>query len=167
MAAPLQGEGGDLFGDVLDLHVEAGRRVRQPDQLAFLAAQAEVLIAKAEQGAVVEHVAGIVAPDRIGDAARLQLAHVASQEPVQIALGVRAADAVFHHRREVEQGGGVAHGEVFQLDLAVAVGHVESGPAAPVVVVTQRRSALVERRRLERRFIVGQGAHAAASRWIT
>ena len=99
--------------------------------MRLLAAQAEIVRAQAEDGAVVDHHPVLVAPQRVGDAAGAKLAQVAGDQAVHDAFGIGAADAELAHGRDVEQRRLVADGEVLGLDRFEMVGRGVAGPGLP------------------------------------
>ena len=64
----------DLLGHLADLDVEADRGVEQPVDLALRGAQPVLALAEAKHRAVVDEVAGIIAPHAVGDPSGLELA---------------------------------------------------------------------------------------------
>ena len=129
------------------------------------AAQPEPCRREPEQRAVVEDVAFVVAPGGVVDPAGFQLCHVAQGDAVEEGLGVRALDAVFRHRRDVEQCRLAADGEIFELLVPQRMRGLIAGPIVPVIGPGQRIDARLERRgqpqRAEMRLRCGAGVDGA------
>ncbi|MNL69182.1 hypothetical protein D3C87_1940070 [compost metagenome] len=70
--------------------------------MAFLAAKTERIGRQAKQRAVIQHVAMIIAPGGVVDAAGAELSDIADGQAVKVTLGVRSGDPVFDHRRNIE-----------------------------------------------------------------
>ena len=143
---PLQSQRGKRLGFLVDRHVEAIGAVGQPGQVALLAAEAKIRLRQPEQGAVIQHMAVIVAPGRILDPSGLQLAHVAQRQAIEETFGIGSAYAVFDHRRDVEQGRRGADREIFELVVENRVRRLVARPGIPVVGGRQRLDARMERR---------------------
>ena len=92
------------------------------------AAEADVLAGgvPAHDGAVVHHLAVLVAERAVGDLSRLELGHVARHDPVHEVQRTRAVEVDLPQHREVHQACGLAHRAV----LLVRVGHVQRGEVA-------------------------------------
>src|SRR5690606_41894434 len=60
------------------------RRRGQPREVPFLRTEAIFAIAQVKQRAVIDDLSLVVAPDGVGNASRANLAHVASDEAVDI-----------------------------------------------------------------------------------
>src|SRR5580698_6053126 len=74
---PLDGESRDLLGDFADFNIEADRRIEQPIDLALRRAEPIFARSQAKHGAVVDEMAGIIAPDTVGDSIRFELREIA------------------------------------------------------------------------------------------
>src|SRR6185436_20572667 len=66
-ARPLQGDGRELLGHVDDVYVEPGRVQREPPVAGVGRRPEELLLSPAGDGPVVDHLAVLVAPRRVGD----------------------------------------------------------------------------------------------------
>ncbi len=141
----LERERGERLRDVFDLHVEPRRVVLEPAQVRLRRGDAELVLAQARDRAVVEHLAGGVAPRRIGDLADLQAADFSRHHQIEEAGGVLAAHAVLAERRDVEQRRRAADRMVFALvrELVGARHHV-ARPAPPGMARAERGGTLVE-----------------------
>src|SRR6185437_5924421 len=117
-AGTLQRERRDVGGHFGNPDVEADARVEQPVELPFARAEPVFLLAQAKDGAVIDQTPGIIAPDRIGHPPRPHLRDAARDQPIEEARGVRARDAVLHHRCQVVERGAVTDRKVFLLDGA-------------------------------------------------
>ena len=146
-ARPLQGQGRRRRGHVLDLHVEARGVEVQPAEVRVGGGEAERLLAEARDGAVVDHLAGRVAPGGIEHLAHLGPGDVARDDAVKEPLGIRAHDQVLVERRHVEQRRRAADSVVLAVvgELVRAGDHVPR-PPAPRLALAQRGGARVERR---------------------
>ena len=107
--------------------------------------EAEVVIAEAVDGGVVEHAAGLVADRGVGDLADRELAHVAGHRALHQRLRVGPQHLELAQRREVHDHRRLAAGPVLG-DRALALVAVRQ-PVAPVLdqVAGQRRGAGVKR----------------------
>ena len=105
-------------------------------------AQAVFAVRQAERRAVIDDVAGVVAPDAVRHATRLEPRNVARDEPIQVARGVRSDDAVLHHRRQVVERRRVADREVFLLDGREHVDRRVTGPGHETVDLAQLACSL-------------------------
>ena len=115
----LQAQRRDLVGDLGDLDVQAHRVHRQPAQRRLGRGHAEALLGQARDGAVVEHLALVVAPAGVVDLPHRHLEHVAGRDPVQQARGVGPLDQVLHQRRDVDQRRRVADRPVLAVEPEV------------------------------------------------
>ncbi len=89
--------------------------------------------------------AGVVAPRRVVDLARLQLGHVAGDHAVEEPRRVRPRDPVLVERRDVDQRGRAADRRVLAVGMRiVGAGHLVAGPAAPRLRADERRGARME-----------------------
>ena len=68
-----------------------------------------------KERAVVNHHPFLVTPDRIADPVQRNFGHVARDKAVEHARGIRPGDAVFVQRRDIEERGLIAQGEIFEL----------------------------------------------------
>ena len=68
-----------------------------------------------EDRAVVDYLAVIITPDCISYPARANLRHVASDETIQIIECFGPGNAVFRHRRQIEDGGGIANRKILRV----------------------------------------------------
>ena len=96
--------------------------------------QQELVVGVAEDHAVLEHVATVVAPQRVLRAPGLAGPDVAGHHAPEEALGVAADDPVLVQRRGVEEAGAVADREVLVLRrhrrTSAPTGSRTSGPSA-------------------------------------
>src|SRR5205807_9947980 len=100
-------------------------------------------------GAVVDHLAGVIAPRRIEHLADLGLEDVAWHDEIEQPSSIAAADQVFIERRDIEQCRRGANDVVFAL-VGEFVGARDdvAGPASPGMAYAEGGRALVERRGL-------------------
>ena len=107
-----------------------------------------VLLVEARDRAVVEHLAGGVAPGRVQDLADTARGDVARDDAIEQARRVAPADAVLVERRDVEQRRRAADRVVLALvrELVRARDDV-ARPAPPRMAHAQRGGARVKRRR--------------------
>src|SRR5688572_8076051 len=143
---PLQREAGDVVRVLDDGDVESEGRARQPVELALLRAEPVDALAQVEDGAVVDHLAVVVAPDAVADLAGLDLGDIARDEAVQECERIGTRDQVLGHRREVEDRAGVADRGVLELLVEKGVGGRVILPAVPLVQRVERGNARVEGR---------------------
>src|SRR5688572_991502 len=142
----LQREAGDVVRVLDDGDVEAEGVARQPVELAFLRAEAVDAFLQVEDGAVVDHLAVVVAPDAVADPAGLDPGDVARDQPVEECERVGAGDQVLGHRRQVEHRAGVPDRGILELLVEEGVGGRVVLPAMPLVQRVERGRARVERR---------------------
>ncbi len=120
--------------------------------MPFLAAQDIVVVAVAEQRAVIEQLAVLVAPGRVVDVTDLELRRIADREPVEIVGRIAAGDAVLLHRREVIDRRLIADRAMLHRHVVEGERRRVAGPGAPAVELVQRRSPRMERRGQQRRL---------------
>ena len=146
----LQRERGNALRNIGDLHLESCGVVLEPAQIRLGRGHAEAVLIQARHGAVVDHLAGVIAPGRVKHLASLCLEHVARHDQVEEPRGVAPAHEIFVERRDIEQGGRRADDVVFALvrELVGARDEVPR-PAPPGMARAERGGALVERRRLQ------------------
>src|SRR6202789_4726883 len=106
-------QSGYLLRDLADLHVEPDGGIEQPIDLPFRRANPIFMLSQAKQGAVVDEMPGLVAPNAIGDPVRLELAHIAGDQAVEVGQRIRPRHAVLHHGCQVVERRRVANREVF------------------------------------------------------
>ena len=109
----LQREGCHTFCFFAHRYGETRRTIEKPGQMAFLTAEPIVVFTKAEERAIVDELAIVIAPDRVMHAAYGELCGVAHREVVEIAGGIGTRDPVFGHGAQVIERGGVADRRVF------------------------------------------------------
>ena len=80
---------------------------------------AEIVVAEAEGGAVVDHAPGLVAHGGIDHLAGRQPAHVPGEHPLHQAFGIRPQHLEFPQRRQVHDDRPLAAGPVFVQRTAV------------------------------------------------
>ncbi|MNQ98108.1 hypothetical protein D3C85_1137820 [compost metagenome] len=132
----------DLFAGGLDpdFHAELVRLLAQPDPgVVFAADPAEIVRAQAQQGAVVEHAAVLVAHRRVHHLPHCQAPHIAGQAVLQQGFGVGADDFEFAQGGQVHHRHPFAATQVF-LDRAIAV-ITQSQPPVAVVDETAGQGA--------------------------
>ena len=166
----LNRESRDLIGDLGDLDVEAYARVQKPVDLPLGGAQAKLALAQPEQGAVVDQMAGIVAPHAVLDPVDLELRDIPGHQPVEVGRGIRPRDPVLDHRRQVVECRAVPDREVFLLDGGEHVHSRVSRPGDEAVDLAQGPGAGMKRRLEQRALEVrrqigsGQRLHAGSAR---
>ncbi len=102
--------------------------------------------AEAEDRALLDHLAVIVAPGGVCRLHRLHLGDVARHQEVHEAGRVLAADRIFDQRRNVVDGGAGAGREVLGLHRIEEGRRIGAHPPDPAVAVHQRLHGRVERR---------------------
>ena len=147
---------GPVVGDVLDGDVEAADEPFEVRKVRFRGREQVLVASVAQDDAILDDVAAVVAPGGVLRVARLACPDVAHEDTGQEPLGVGSGDAVLVERRRVEEAGAVADGEVLELvrHLVARGGQV----IRPVLIesgLVERGEALVEGRRSD---------HARASR---
>ena len=146
----LQRKGGDTVRDVADVDLQADGVVLQPAQVGFGGRHAEELLVEASDGAIVDHLAGVIAPGRIEHLADTRLEHVAGDDEVEEPRGIAAPHQVLVERRDVKQRRCRADHVVFALvRQLVGAGDDVACPTPPGMARAERRGALVERRGLQ------------------
>ena len=163
---PLDGEVVQLVGRGLDVRLEAEAlgELLQPDAVVRVAAdEAEVVVAQAEDGGVVDHAAGLVADRGVDDVADGQAARVARDRVLDERLGVGPEHLPLAQRGEVHDDGLLAARPVLG-DGALVVEAVGQ-PVAAVLheALGQRARARVERRLLGQHGLCLRG-HAVGDR---
>ena len=147
----LDGEVVQLIGRGLDvgLEAEAVGEVLQPDAVVGVAAdEAEVVVAQAEDGGVVDHAAGLVADRGVDDVADGQAAGVAGDRVLDERLGVGSEDLPLAQGGEVHDDGLLAAGPVLGDGALVVVAVGQPVPAVLHEALGQRARARMERRLL-------------------
>ena len=147
----LDGEVVQLIGRGLDVRLEAEAlgEVLQPDAVVGVAAdEAEVVVAQAEDGGVVDHAAGLVADRRVDDVADGQAAGVAGDRVLDERLGVGSEDLPLAQGGEVHDDGLLAAGPVLGDGALVVVAVGQPVPAVLHEALGQRARARMERRLL-------------------
>ena len=97
-ARALQCQGGCRGRHVLDLHVQARGVEVQPAEIGIGGRKAERLLAQARDRAVVDDLAGRVAPRRVQHLTDLRLPDVAGDDAIEQPFGVGAGDQVLVQR---------------------------------------------------------------------
>ena len=154
----LERERRDLLSHFADLHVEANGGIQEPVELTFCSAQPVLGLAQPEHGAVIDDVTGVVAPDAVADAIDAQLAEVACHQPVEVATGIGAGNAVLDHRRQVVDRAGIANGEIFLAGIGEHIDRGVAGPWDEAVDLAERALTLVEWRGKQRLPVVRRQA---------
>ena len=131
----LQGKRGQRVRYVLHSGVETDRVVLEPAQVGLGRRHAELALAEARDGAVVQHLAGGVAPGRVPNLSDFHVLDAARHHKMQQARRVLASHAIFVERRDIEQSGGAPNRVVFPLVREfVRARHDIASPAAPRVL---------------------------------
>ena len=142
---PLQRERRDFLGNVFDLDIHAQGVLAEPAQAGVGGGPAVGVFVEARDGAVVDHLALLVAPAAVDHLAHADLVDVAGDDAVHQLGGVFAGDQVLVERRDVDERGGVADGVVLVLVMhLVDADRVVARPLAVVQAVAERESSLVK-----------------------
>ena len=160
---PLHGQSRDILGLVSDRHVEADRRCLQPCEVALLRAQAIFPFAQVEDRSIVDDLAVVVTPDRVGNASRTNLRHVARDQSVEVVQRVGSRNAVLGHRRQVEHACRIANRKVFGIGTVKLVRTRIALPLVPLVDGVETLEARIKRR-LQAPLMYWLMLHAAFSR---
>ena len=145
----LQRDRRDGFADVADIHVQAVGVHPEPPDLRVRSRPADhlrpVLVLEAVDRAVVEHLAVLVAPRGVEDAARRELRRVADDQPVHQAHGVGAAQLVLEERAHVDERGRLADRVVLDdVGVVISAGGEEAGPRPPLQILVEGRCTWME-----------------------
>ncbi len=135
----LHGERRHVLSFVGDRHIQADCGGLQPGKMALLRTQPVLAFAQVEDRAVVDDLALVVAPDRVGDAPGPDLCHVASDQAIDVVERVRSGDAVFRHRRQVEDSRRVANRKVLGVRTVEFVWRRVALPLVPLFDRIERR----------------------------
>ena len=142
---PLQSESGNLFRNVLDVHVEAKSILLEPAKTGVGGGPAIVVFAEAGDRAVVDDLAFGIAPATIDDLIDGNLIDVAANNAIDETGGIGTSDAILEKRRDIDKGGGVANGVVLVLVRhLVGADGVVAGPFLEVQAVAESESTFVE-----------------------
>ena len=138
----LQRERRDILRDVLDLHSQAGRVLPEPPQARIGRRPPVRLLPEPRHGAIVDHLAVLVAPRRVIDLAHRHLLHVARDHSVDETRRVGSGDEVLEEGRDVNERGRVADRVVLVLVMGlVHADRVVAGPLTVVERLAQRKGA--------------------------
>ena len=134
----MQGQARHAVRLILDRHVKAPGGIQQPAEHRLLTAEAVVIRAKAEQGAVVDQHPFFVAPQSVADPTFADLADVAGHHPFQHRPRLWPADPVFVHGRNVEKRRLIADGEILELHRVEDEGRDIARPIGPAFGAADR-----------------------------
>src|SRR5262245_42723098 len=105
----LNSEHAVVVGDVLDLDVVPDRQVAQIPEVRPRGGQEELIVGVAEEHAILQHEAALVAPHAVLRVPRPALSDVPGENPGQEMFGVATADPVLEQRRRVEYADSVTN----------------------------------------------------------
>ena len=129
--------------------------------------QQPVVLGVPEQHAVLEHVAGLVAPDGVHGLAGAAPPYVAGHHAGQEPLGVRPGDPVLVQRRGVEEPRGVPDREVLVLRGEVVAQRREvARPVAVEAGLVELVQPRVEGRRLHQSWPAHPSLNDRSGRWV-
>src|ERR1700733_4392842 len=117
----------------------------KPAEVRFGCGPTKLILSETRDRAVVDDLSLLVAPAAVDSLSHGPPLDIARDHTIDKSSHVRAADAVFEQRRDVNHGGSVADGVVFGLGVCfVDAGSVGVGPVAEVETLAQLHYSFVE-----------------------
>ena len=141
----LQGQRRHPLGDIFDIHRHAQGVLAKPAQAGVGGGPAIKIFRQAGDGAIVNHLALLIAPAAVDHLADLHFVDIARDHAIDQTGGIFAADDVLVQRRDVYERAGVADGVVLVLVVSLVTGDgVIARPFAVTQAGAQRKSSFVE-----------------------
>src|SRR5207237_475635 len=146
----LDGERSDVLGNIGKTHIHAGGVVLEPAQIGLGRGHAKHVLSQTSHRAIVDDLAGVVAPRRVEHLAYGRSEYLARDDEIEKTRRVGAVHEVFVQRRDIEEPRRGADHVVFAL-VAELVGARDemAGPAPPRMAHAERGGALVKRSGLQ------------------